>query len=90
VARFAGPTRLLAARGAARIRVGPMVEHDPMPDSGDDGRSVPPVAGRPIGADDSVLDTPNCPRCLMRMEAVESTSGEPYWSCTECGQIVLA
>jgi hypothetical protein len=70
--------------------VGAMREHGLMRDSGDDGRPVPPEAGDPTPFDDRVLDTPNCPGCLMRMEAVTSPNGEPYWSCTECGRVAIA
>lgn len=61
-----------------------------MRDGGDDGPLVPPAPTAAGAVDDGVLDTPNCPRCLARMEAVDSPGGEPYWSCTECGQAVLA
>lgn len=44
----------------------------------------------PQVADDRDLDTPNCPDCLLRMEAEESPSGEPYWACTECGFVAVA
>lgn len=44
----------------------------------------------PHVADDRDLDTPNCPDCLLRMEAEESPSGEPYWTCTECGLVAVA
>lgn len=36
------------------------------------------------------LDTPNCSLCLVRMEAVDAPSGEPYWRCASCGQARLA
>ncbi|WP_375387203.1 hypothetical protein [uncultured Amnibacterium sp.] len=61
-----------------------------MRDGGDDGRPLPPAPQQPAAFDDAVLDTPNCPACLLRMEAVAAPSGEPYWSCTQCGQVVLA
>lgn len=35
------------------------------------------------------LDNPNCPDCLTRMEAEESSEGTPYWACTECGHVAL-
>jgi tRNA(Ile2) C34 agmatinyltransferase TiaS len=41
-------------------------------------------------ADDRVLDTPNCPDCLTRMDAEESSAGEPFWSCSQCGLVALA
>lgn len=48
-----------------------------------------PAVG-PDTAGDSDLDTPNCPDCLMRMEAEEAPDGHPYWACTECGLVALA
>lgn len=33
---------------------------------------------------DAILDTPNCPKCLHRMEPVE-VDGAPVWLCSECG-----
>jgi len=56
----------------------------------EDGVLGPVSASLPIAADDRDLDTPNCPDCLLRMEAEESPSGEPYWSCTRCGLVALA
>lgn len=67
-----------------------MREHVPMASGGGDGGPVPPATPTDVPFDDRVLDTPNCPRCLTRMEAVESPGGEPYWSCTACGQTALA
>lgn len=61
-----------------------------MRDGNDDGTGTPPVPGPAEASDDRVLDTPNCPRCLTRMEAEAAAGGEPYWACTECGQVVLA
>jgi ribosomal protein L37AE/L43A len=60
-----------------------------MRDGGDDVPPIPPVAGT-AAVDDRVLDTPNCPSCLLRMEAAEARDGRPYWLCTSCGQVVLA
>lgn len=64
-----------------------MRDHGPVRDgeSGDLGHPVLPGV-----AADAVLDTPNCPDCLTRMEAEESPKGEPYWACTECGFVALA
>lgn len=31
-------------------------------------------------------DTPNCPRCLRRMEPAE-VQGEPVWQCSGCGNL---
>ncbi|WP_420827628.1 zf-TFIIB domain-containing protein [Microbacterium esteraromaticum] len=33
---------------------------------------------------DEVLSTPNCLRCVQRMEPAE-VDGEPIWQCPECG-----
>jgi hypothetical protein len=65
-----------------------MRDHGRVRDGEDEGRtgSVLP----PASVDDHDLDTPNCPDCLMRMEAEESPKGEPYWTCTECGLVLLA
>jgi hypothetical protein len=60
-----------------------------MRDGDDDERRRAPVPP-PAVADERDLDTPNCPDCLLRMEAEESPSGEPYWACTECGLVALA
>ena len=46
-------------------------------------RAVAPVI-------DDVLDSPNCTDCLMRMEAVDSSSGVPFWRCGSCGQARVA
>ncbi|WP_147392142.1 hypothetical protein [Amnibacterium setariae] len=60
-----------------------------MSDGEDEGlRGLHPAV--PVAADDRDLDTPNCPDCLVRMEAEESAGGEPYWACTECGLVALA
>lgn len=75
-----GPERVLSD-------VGGMRDHCRMRDGDDEerhGAAVPHVA------DDRDLDTPNCPDCLLRMEAEESPSGEPYWACTECGLVAVA
>lgn len=36
------------------------------------------------------LDTPNCGRCLVPMEALESAAGAPFWGCRRCGASRLA
>lgn len=67
-------------------------------DDGWPGSPLPAPAGPPehrerqAGHDraERDLDTPNCPDCLMRMEAEEAPDGEPYWACTECGLVALA
>jgi hypothetical protein len=61
---------------------------DRMRDGEDEGTTPLPAA--PAGAADQDLDTPNCPDCLLRMEAEESPTGEPYWACTECGFVAIA
>jgi tRNA(Ile2) C34 agmatinyltransferase TiaS len=63
---------------------------DRMRDGDDEGTEdvLPAAAVEAAGERD--LDTPNCPDCLTRMEAEESTGGDPYWSCTECGLVALA
>lgn len=61
-----------------------------MRDGEDEGRSGSPLPAAPVVAGEHDLDTPNCPDCLMRMEAEESAEGEPYWACTECGLVALA
>ena len=76
--------------GRVLASVAGMRQHWRMRDGGDDGTGIPPLPGPAAPVDDRVLDTPNCPRCLTRMEAEEAPSGEPYWACTECGQVVLA
>ncbi|GAA2749746.1 hypothetical protein [Amnibacterium kyonggiense] len=52
------------------------------------GGSVLPSA--PDAVDDVALDTPNCPDCLLRMEPEESSKGDAYWACTECGFVAIA
>ena len=37
-----------------------------------------------IERDSLAFDTPNCPKCLHRMLAVE-VDGESVWLCPECG-----
>lgn len=54
-------------------------------DTGKHGTPLPPIGV----FDDAQLDTPNCPNCLMRMEAEDAANGEPYWTCTECGHVAL-
>jgi hypothetical protein len=70
-------------------RVGAVRDHGRMRD-GEDQRSggTPPVPADSQGAD-SDLDTPNCSDCLTRMAPAETASGEPYWTCTECGLVSL-
>ncbi|WP_429457487.1 zf-TFIIB domain-containing protein [Microbacterium sp. ZKA21] len=36
---------------------------------------------------DRLLDTPNCPQCLTRMEPAD-VGGEPMWRCPECGTLL--
>jgi hypothetical protein len=79
-----GPERVLPL-------VGGMGEHGGMRDDGEDeGRHGSPLPPAVVIADERGLDTPNCPDCLMRMEAEESAAGEPYWACTECGFVAIA
>jgi ribosomal protein L37AE/L43A len=56
-----------------------------------------PGDGEPVGVpsepgpvDEGWLDTPNCPVCLNRMEAVETERGGVHWACSVCGQTLLA
>jgi hypothetical protein len=71
--------------------VGAMRHHGCMRDGEDEGGTpAPPVPPVRDDAGEYDLDTPNCPECLVRMEAEESPNGEPYWACTECGLVAVA
>lgn len=35
--------------------------------------------------DSLAFDTPNCPKCLHRVDPAE-VDGEPMWQCSECGE----
>lgn len=39
---------------------------------------------------DSDLGTPNCDRCLHRMEPAATLAGTAYWACPVCGQTRIA
>ena len=58
-------------------------------DGENDGRDGPLLPPALVAADDRDLDTPNCPDCLVRMEPEATSSGDPYWACTECGFVSL-
>ena len=70
--------------------VGAMRDHGCMRDGEDEHARGPVVPPTPVVDDERDLDTPNCPDCLVQLEAEESASGEPYWACTECGLVALA
>lgn len=36
------------------------------------------------------LSTPNCDRCLTRMEPAVTLGGAAHWGCPQCGQTRIA